>query len=317
MKLRDLYELAVKTGIEHDPRGRDSVQRELESLKKKFQEMPEKEKEFFDREALWNPYSDTRLLNGSGDEEVRTILAGIDIEVPEVLLADALTRTGRKVDLILAHHPEGMALANLYDVMKLQSELLWRFGVPVNIAEGLMEGRISEVKRRLMPMNHQRTVDAARLLGYPLMCLHTPADNMVASYLQKLFDEKKPYTISDILDILLEIPEYREAAKKGSGPEVLLGNKDRKAGKVYVDMTGGTEGARDIFQALTLSGVNTVVAMHLSEEHRKEAEKHHLNVVIAGHIASDNLGLNLLLDEVLEDGVEVIECSGFVRVKRK
>ncbi|RME68658.1 MAG: NGG1p interacting factor NIF3 [Nitrospirae bacterium] len=317
MKLKDLYERAVKVGIENDPRGTDSVQRELETRKKKYQDMPEKEKEFFDKDSLWNPYSDTRILNGTGEEEIKTILAGIDIEVPEVLLADALTRGGTKVDLILAHHPEGMALANLYDVMKLQSELLWQFGVPVNIAESLMEGRISEVKRRLMPLNHQRTVDAARVLGYPLMCLHTPADNMVATFLQRLFDEKKPYTISDILDILLEIPEYREAAKKGSGPEVLLGNKDRKAGKVYVDMTGGTEGAKDIFQALTLSGVNTIVAMHLSEEHRKEAEKHHLNVVIAGHIASDNLGLNLLLDEVLEDGVKVIECSGFVRIKRK
>ena len=34
--------------------------------------------------------------------------------------------------------------------------------------------------------------------------------------------------------------------------------------------------------------------MHISEEHRKEAEKSHLNVVVAGHISSDNLGLNLL-----------------------
>ena len=38
--------------------------------------------------------------------------------------------------------------------------------------------------------------------------------------------------------------------------------------------------------------------MHISDEHKKEAEKHHINVVIAGHIASDNLGMNLLLDSV-------------------
>jgi hypothetical protein len=39
--------------------------------------------------------------------------------------------------------------------------------------------------------------------------------------------------------------------------------------------------------------------------------------VIAGHIASDNLGLNLLLDEVEKrEPFEVIECSGFRRVKR-
>jgi hypothetical protein len=41
-------------------------------------------------------------------------------------------------------------------------------------------------------------------------------------------------------------------------------------------------------------------------------------VVIAGHIASDNLGLNLLLDAVEKHGAfEVLECSGFRRVKRQ
>jgi hypothetical protein len=55
----------------------------------------------------------------------------------------------------------------------------------------------------------------------------------------------------------------------------------------------------------------------MSEEHRKEAEKCHLNVVIAGHIASDNLGINLLLDKVLSgQKINIIECSGFRRVAR-
>jgi hypothetical protein len=55
--------------------------------------------------------------------------------------------------------------------------------------------------------------------------------------------------------------------------------------------------------------------MHISEEHRKEARKHHMNIVIAGHIPSDNLGMNLLIDDILK-GVEVVECSGFRRVAR-
>jgi hypothetical protein len=39
--------------------------------------------------------------------------------------------------------------------------------------------------------------------------------------------------------------------------------------------------------------------------------------VIAGHIASDTLGLNLLLDAVgRRGGFEVLECSGFKRVPR-
>ncbi len=316
MTVKEIYQRAVQVGMDNDPRGMDTVKKELEDAKKRYDEMKEKEREFFDTESLTNPYSDTRILSGTGEEEVKTIIAGIDIEVGEIVLADHLRNKGRNIDLVVSHHPEGMAFANLYDVMKIQSDILHRFGVPINIAESLMEGRIKEVERRLMPVNHNRAVDAARLLGLPFLCLHTPADNMVATYLQRLFDEKKPYRISDLIDMLMEIPEYREAMKVGAGPKVLLGSERRKVGRVFVDMTGGTEGAKEIFSSLTQSGVNTVVAMHLSEEHRKEAEKNHLNVVIAGHIASDNLGLNLLFDRVLDSSVEVIEVSGFKRVSR-
>ena len=56
--------------------------------------------------------------------------------------------------------------------------------------------------------------------------------------------------------------------------------------------------------------------MHISEDHRKEAEKHHVNVVIAGHISSDTLGVNLLFDKALSPDVEVVATSGFKRNKR-
>ena len=56
--------------------------------------------------------------------------------------------------------------------------------------------------------------------------------------------------------------------------------------------------------------------MHIPEKHLKEANKHHINVVIAGHMASDTLGMNLLLDAVEKAGqtkLSVIECSGLRR----
>ncbi|MEC4684688.1 MAG: NGG1p interacting factor NIF3 [Nitrospirota bacterium] len=316
MTLGELYEKAVSTGIGNDPRGLDIVNNELSSVSKNFDELKDRDKEFFDKETLKNPYADSRILYGNGDEEIKTILAGIDIEVGEVVLADQMRSKGRTISMLLSHHPEGRAYAHLYDVMRMQSDVLHRFGVPINIAEDLMEGRIKEVERRLMPINHARAVDAARLLDIPFMCLHTPADNMVASYLQGVFDERKPYRIEDVVDLLLEVPEYRQAKKIGAGPKILIGSEKRKAGKIFVDMTGGTEGAKKIFSSLTAGGVSTIVAMHLSEDHRKEAEKNHLNVVIAGHIASDNVGVNLLLDKILDDTIEVIECSGFSRVRR-
>jgi len=317
MKIREIYQKAVDVGMSNDPRGREAVLKDLQRIEKEYGDLKPGEKEFFDQESLINPYADSRILSGSGEEDVKTILLGIDIEVGEILLCESLKNRGGAVDLVVSHHPEGSAFANLYAVMYMQSDILRRYGVPINIAEDLMEQRVREVERRLMPLNHTRAVDAARLLGIPFMCLHTPADNMVATFLQSSFEEKKPYLLSDIIDFLRLLPEYREAAKNGSGPKILLGAESRKAGKIFVDMTGGTEGSKDIFQSLATTGVNTLVVMHLSEEHRKEAEKNHLNIVVAGHIASDNLGLNLLLDEVLKGSeIHILSCSGFQRVSR-
>jgi putative NIF3 family GTP cyclohydrolase 1 type 2 len=317
MKLTEFYKKAISIGIENNPRGKELVAKELERRKKDYENLQPKEKDSFDMEGLENPYSDSRILHGTGNEDIKTILVGIDIEVGEVLLAETLKNKNIPVDLIVAHHPEGRAYANLYSVMYMQSDILHRFGVPISIAEGLMEGRIKEVERKLMPANHTRAVDSARLLNIPFICLHTPSDNMVASYLQKMLDDEKPYTVDDVIDLLKEIPEYKEAEKNNAGPKILLGAKNRKAGKIFVDMTGGTEGSKEIFQSLSLSGINTIVAMHLSEDHRKEAEKNHINIIIAGHIASDNLGLNLLLDRTIEnEEIKVLECSGFRRISR-
>jgi hypothetical protein len=82
-------------------------------------------------------------------------------------------------------------------------------------------------------------------------------------------------------------------------------------------MTGGTEGSKDVFDKLYCAGVRTIVAMHLSEEHFKKVKDANLNVVIAGHISSDNLGLNLLLDRIEKvEPLQFIGCSGFTRIKR-
>jgi hypothetical protein len=317
MKLRDFFAKAVEVGIDNDPRGREGVLKTLAAARKEHDELKDKDREFFDMDRLTNPYADSRILWGTGDEEVSSALVGVDIEVGEVMLADALRARGEGASFLMAHHPEGWAYAKLHEVMAMQSDILGRFGVPINKAESLMAERMREVERRLLPVNHMRAVDAARIMKHPLLNLHTPADNMVFSHLQRLFDGKKPERLDDIVDLLLDIPEYRYAKKMGAGPLILLGEGKRTAGRVFVDMTGGTEGSKKIFESLSQSGINTLVCMHLSDDHRTEAEKHHLNVVIAGHISSDNLGINLLLDAVIGDApFAVIECSGFKRVAR-
>ena len=98
MKLSDFYRKAITSGIEHDPRGRSAVLGELDRRRKAFEAMLPPEKEFFDLESLQNPYADSRILVGSADQEIRSVLVGIDIDVGEILLADNLRSKGRKVD---------------------------------------------------------------------------------------------------------------------------------------------------------------------------------------------------------------------------
>ncbi len=315
MKIKDIYEKAVKRGMELDPRGMEEVKADLARAKKEYDGLKDKDKPYFDLERLKNPYSDTRILFGDPDKDVKRVIVGIDMEIGEVLLADRLNQTGGAIDLIVAHHPEGRPMAMLHDVMGMQSGILEKYGVPINVAEDIMEERIREVERRLMSVNHTRAVDGARLLGIPFICIHTPSDNAVTTYLQGLFDKKKPALVSDIIAMLMEIPEYKKTASETLMPGVVCGSEKRRAGKVFVDMTGGTGGSKKAFEKLAIAGVGTIVGMHISDDHRKEAEKHHINVVIAGHISSDTLGLNLLFDNMLK-GVEVTAASGFRRIER-
>ena len=318
MKLKKLYELVVEKGIEQDPRGKECVKKELKRIKKQYEALSKAEKKEFDVERMTNPYSDTRILHGTGNEEIKKVLLGIDIDVSEVLLADRLNEKGKKIDLIISHHPEGRALAALYQVMYMQTDIAHLKGVPITIAENLMQKRITEIERRLLPANHTKTSDAAKLLDIPLMCIHTPADNHVTTYLQKLIDKKKPDTVGEVMEILKEIPEYKIAVKNNAGPKIINGDSNSRCGKVFVDMTGGTEGSKDIFKNLAQAGIGTVVCMHLSEGHLKKAKEENINAVIAGHISSDTLGLNLLLDSLeKKQKLDVVECSGFTRVRRK
>lgn len=317
MKLKELYELIIKKGIEFDPRGASGVSKALDKARKEYRRLSKKDRAGFDAEALVNPYSDTRILYGNPAKEIKKIIVGVDMEVGELLLADRLNEKSQKIDLVMAHHPEGRALAGLYQVMHIQTDILNKVGVSLKVAEGLMKERIDEVERAILPVNHTRSVDVARLLDMPFMCCHTPADNCVTTYLTKLMEKKRPKTAGEVVDILKGIPEYKEAVIQKAGPRIICGEKTSKAGRVLVDMTGGTEGSKNVFARLSQAGVDTLVCMHLSEEHYKRAKAEFINVIIAGHIASDNLGLNLLFDEIEKKArLDIVGCSGFRRIKR-
>ena len=319
MKLERLYKKVVEIGIKNDLRGKEEIKKILKEENSNFKKLKDEEVAYYDQDRLFNPFSDTRVLNGDLSLEVKKLIIGIDMQVGEILLTCLLNRDSeQKIDLVVSHHPEGFALAQLYDVMKLQADLLANYGITISVAEQLMEKRISEIERRLMPVNHTRTVDAARVLGIPMMCVHTPSDNCVTSYLKRKFEKEKPYKLKDLMAALKEIPEYKKSAQQQVPPKIVSGNENSKCGKIYIDMTGGTEGSKEIFEKYAASGISTLLVMHISEEHLENAKKAKLNVVIAGHVSSDVLGLNLLFDELeKEEKFEFVSVSGFERIIKK
>ncbi|MFA5319763.1 MAG: NGG1p interacting factor NIF3 [Candidatus Omnitrophota bacterium] len=290
MKLSDFYEYTVRFGRERDPRGSKSVK----------------------------GYEDTAILYGDQNTKVRNILVGIDIDTAELLLADRLTEE-RKIDLVLSHHPVGAAWASFYRVIPLQSPLWRKAGIEAGTVNGFLDERMREVSRKLLAQNHMRAVDAARLLNIPLMCAHTPADNHVAVFLQEKFNKEAPATVGELLSSLSLIPEYRMASVNYCGPRAIIGGPGRSCGRVFVDMTGGTEGPKQLFERLASGGIGTVVSMHMSEDHYSRLKSENINVVVAGHISSDTLGMNLLLDRIESRSGErfnFLECSGFRRFRR-
>lgn len=315
MTTAEIYQLAIDLGLKADLRGQRSVKEHLNYAKRQYRQLNKQAKATFDLETLTNPYADSRILVNQNKPKIKKILAGIDMEGAELLAAKHLG----DIDLVLAHHPEGLGLAGLSEVMDMQADVLATYGLPINIAESVIKPRISEVSRGISPINHNRSVDLARLLGLDFMCIHTPADNLGARFLVDLINQKnkKLNRVGDLLKLLNEIPEYALAAKQKAGPRLFAGSPDNHCGKIAVtEFTGGTSGSKDIYEKLANFGIGTVVGMHMSEEHRREAEKNHINVVIAGHMASDSLGMNLLIDQLISRGIEVIPTSGLIRISR-
>ncbi|MDD4013875.1 MAG: NGG1p interacting factor NIF3 [Candidatus Omnitrophica bacterium] len=318
MKLREIYETAVRTGFSKEMRPKSKVLEGLKRARKEFSRARGIDKTAFDKERIRHPYDDTRILFGDPDTEVHGVMVGIDIGVGEILLADRLREKGARIDLVISHHPSGRAIAGLGTVMTIQPAIWERFGVPGHVAEGIMKDRVGEVRRGISSGNLTQTADAARLLGVPLMCMHTAADNCVASYLQGIFDRERPRTLGKVVDVLKGMPEYREAMRSGTGPFILIGKEKDPAGKIFVDMTGGTSGPDKMFARLSASGVKTIVGMHCKETSFKVASSEFINYVIAGHISSDNLGMNLVFDVMEKKGrLDIVECSGFRRFRRK
>ncbi|MSR86813.1 NGG1p interacting factor NIF3 [Candidatus Peribacteria bacterium] len=320
MKLQKLFKRAVEIGIDADPRGKPYLEKMFKRVKERGAKLEGKEKEWFDEQRTWNPYPDSRVINGTGEEDVQTLMVCIDGEIQEMLLADRLREKGTRIDAVLIHHPEGRALADLDKAMPVQVDVYALAGVPVNHSEGLLRPRMDRIWRSIHADNLFRTERAAELLGIPAFCCHTITDNLVWRFMEKTICKKTHDTLKDIVNACNEIPEYEWYGKKGNPTIIVNGSENSRPGKVVAtEFTGGTNGPEDFIEKQSHAGVGTILAMHFTEKEVEEGKKHHLNMIQCSHMASDAIGINLLLDILAkeEKKLSTVDVSGFIRVKRK
>ncbi len=247
------------------------------------------------------------IVEGEG---IKKILFGVDIETAELLLGNHLD-----VDCVITHHPKaGDPRINLYQVMSNQIQRMVVAGVPINKAQKALKKTKDQVERRLHPANYDQVASAARLLNMPFMAMHTPCDilaeNTVQGHLDARLAAKPEAKLQDVIDALLELSEYQNTKAR---PVIRVGGKEDYAGKVFVTMAGGTGGGPDVAKAYFEAGVGTLIVMHMPEDTLQAIKDQNIgNVIVAGHMASDSVGINKVIAKFEEVGLEVIRCSGVV-----
>jgi len=243
-------------------------------------------------------------------EGIKKVLMGVDMDTAELLLAKQLG-----YDCVVSHHPRNTNV-NMLEVMKDHIRKLEALGVPKNKSQKLLEERKDELSYNQHVSNSRRSESAAKLLDMPFMCIHTPTDiigeAMVQEFLDGKFSKKPDTTVQEIVEALEGIGEYKNSARK---PMIRVGSKESFAGKIYVLMSGLTGPGPKITKEYFEAGVGTLVLMHIPEKDVKEVKEQGIgNVVVAGHMSSDSLGLNKIAECWAEHGVETTMMSGIVPV---
>ena len=74
MKIQEIFNLAIKMGVDADFRDNGSVEKMLARKKEKYDNLSIEQKKEFDEDSLINPYLDSRVLHIIEDKEIKKIL---------------------------------------------------------------------------------------------------------------------------------------------------------------------------------------------------------------------------------------------------
>ncbi len=235
---------------------------------------------------------------------IRKALVAIDVGVGELMLARDLGCDG-----VIAHHPAGgTAALEGYKVFRRHIDQMREAGVPAGAAEEAVKNKYNQLEIQRHPDNYDQTTSAAKKLRMPLLSIHSPCDEIgrriILNQVRKLEGDA---TVGDLVARINRLPEFKMAKTR---VQVRLGSPKNKAGKIVISHAAYTNGGYDIAKAYFQHGIGTISYIHISDTDLAKLVTDSVgNLIELGHIASDWLGLNPLLDHVEKNGVEVVPTT--------
>ncbi|TLZ72801.1 MAG: hypothetical protein E6K10_01535 [Methanobacteriota archaeon] len=245
---------------------------------------------------------------------VRKALFGIDADGSDLLIAMQLG-----YDLLINHHPTGGESQVRFPlVLSKHADLLERAGVPRKAASAAVQALLDEHESAAHARNYDRLPSEARLLRMPLMAIHNPCDEIGRRVMDETLRRgvSKSSNVRGAIKVLNRLPEFRKALTK---IVVRMGDEANPLGKWMVVHGAGTNGGYAVAKAAFDHGIDTVFYIHidgghlrrLREEYGREGPK---SLVVTGHIASDSIGINVLVRELRKRGVAVDTFGGVLDV---
>lgn len=252
------------------------------------------------------PADSTVYISGSNLER---IMFGIDIGPAELLLAREL-----ECDAVIAHHPAGgESTLRFPEVLHKQIDFMVTHGVAEDAARAAAQPLITRATMSAHAANHDHTPSFARHIRMPFLNLHLPLDELGRRIMVEAIDDHlvtldRAPVVQDAIDALMTLPEFERAPTRIMVP---VGTLDSPLGRIAVVHGAGTNGGARIAAAYFDAGVQTVLYIHCAgPEVATLQEIGGGNLIVAGHIASDLLGINRYVAAVEALGVEVVRTSG-------
>lgn len=246
------------------------------------------------------------LVPGRG---LKRAMFGIDIDSGELALGKQLG-----FDVVIAHHPSGGGTwAGFPKVLERHGPIMIGAGVPRAQALAAVEALKEEHGPRTHLLNYDRLPSVARLLKMPFMNIHAPADEVGRRVMSEHIAArvKRGAKVQAAIDALMQLPEFAHSRH----PIVMrMGKASAPLGKWVFVHGAGTNGGYPVASALFRNGLDSVFYIHIDPGHLKrlkdEFGKAGKNLVVTGHIASDSVGINVIIRRLRREGLEVTPMGG-------